>query len=178
MRLSLWSLHRRTGIGHVLSHAVRQRHAWSQTEPHQWVYVFKYVDWNSFATMLAIKRSASVTPEVNLRNPFHTGKEVCKYGDQLRLWNSGQTSPKVQNRGISGPTKKTMSSKFFFIKNVPKALNEYDQMLLKVSPQDTKLLIGLINWSLNSDPTLILAVLYLRDGSLLFCIFCPPGKDG
>ena len=71
-----------------------------------------------------------------------------------------------------------MSSKFFFIKNVPKALNEYDQMLLKVSPQDTKLLIGLINWSLNSDPTLILAVLYLRDGSLLFCIFCLPGNDG
>ena len=39
--------------------------------------------------MLATKRSAGVTQELNLRNPFHTGNKAHK---QI---NSGQTSPEV-----------------------------------------------------------------------------------
>ena len=68
--------------------------------------VRKYMDENGLATMLTTKRSAGVTPEVNLRIPLHTGNKACKQGDSLWLLNSGQTSPEVQNRGISGLTKK------------------------------------------------------------------------
>ena len=50
---------------------------------------------------------AGVTPEVNLRTPLCTGEEACKRGNPPWLWNPGQTSPEVQNRGISGPTKRT-----------------------------------------------------------------------
>ena len=50
---------------------------------------------------------AGVTPEVNLRNPLCTGEEARKQGNPPWLWNPGQTSPEVQNRGISGPTKRT-----------------------------------------------------------------------
>ena len=32
---------------------------------------------NSLVTMLAVKRSAGGTPEVNLRNSLHAGEEVC-----------------------------------------------------------------------------------------------------
>ena len=34
----------------------------------------------SSAAMLAIKRSAGVTPELNVRNPLHVGKEASKGG--------------------------------------------------------------------------------------------------
>ena len=30
--------------------------------------------------MLAIKRSAGVAPEINLRNPLHVGYKACKQG--------------------------------------------------------------------------------------------------
>ena len=59
---------------------------------------------------LAAKRSAGVTPEVNLRIPLHTGNKACKWGYPRWLWNSGPTSSEVQNRGISGPQKRPMSS--------------------------------------------------------------------
>ena len=39
-------------------------------EPHQCLYVCKYMGLNGPATMLATKRSAGVTPEVKLRNPL------------------------------------------------------------------------------------------------------------
>ena len=50
---------------------------------------------------------AGVAPEVNLRNPLCAGEEARKRWNPPWLWNPGQTSPKVQNRGISGPTKRT-----------------------------------------------------------------------
>ena len=39
-----------------------------------------YVDQasGSKAAMLAVKRSAGVTPEVNLRKPLHAGDKACK----------------------------------------------------------------------------------------------------
>ena len=53
------------------------------------------------------KRLAGVVPEVNLRIPLHAGDKTCKQGGPPWLWNQGQMSPEVQNRGISGPTKRT-----------------------------------------------------------------------
>ena len=40
------------------------------------VNMCKYVDQHGSADMLAIKRSAGVAPEVNLRNPLHTGEKI------------------------------------------------------------------------------------------------------
>ena len=54
--------------------------------------------------MLIAKRSAGVAPEVNLRNLLLTGDEAR---DPLWLSNPEQMLPEVQNRGVSGPTKRT-----------------------------------------------------------------------
>ena len=48
--------------------------------------------------MLAIKGSAGVTPEVNLRNPLHASNGV--YKESTLVLNPGQTSSEVQNRVI------------------------------------------------------------------------------
>ena len=56
--------------------------------------------------MLAAKRSADVAPEVNLRMSLCTGEEACKL-------NPEDTSPELQNRGISGLTKRTDVLQFF-----------------------------------------------------------------
>ena len=45
------------------------------------VCVRQYVDWNDLATMLAANRAADVTPDVNLKNPLHTGNKACKQGN-------------------------------------------------------------------------------------------------
>ena len=66
-----------------------------------------YEDQNGSAAMLAAKRSAGVAPEVNLRNALHISDEANQSGNPPWLWNRGQSSPEVQNRGISGPTKRT-----------------------------------------------------------------------
>ena len=50
------------------------------------------------AAIRAVKRSAGVAPEVNLRNPFHACDEACKQGIHPSLEIPGQTSPDVQNR--------------------------------------------------------------------------------
>ena len=42
-------------------------------------HVCRYVDRKDSTAMLATKRSAGVTPEVNLRNPLHTGKKAHKW---------------------------------------------------------------------------------------------------
>ena len=46
------------------------------------MYVYKYVNQKGSAAILAIKRSAGIAPEVNLRNPLHTGDEAYKRGIQ------------------------------------------------------------------------------------------------
>ena len=53
------------------------------------------------AAMLTIKWLPGVTPEENLKNPMNTDDEA------------GQTSPKVQNKGISGLTKMIDVLQFF-----------------------------------------------------------------
>ena len=64
--------------------------------------------------MLATKRSASVTPEVNLRNSLHT---VDRQSMQVResflaLKPRADITSAVQNRVISGPTKRTCVLQF------------------------------------------------------------------
>ena len=41
---------------------------------------FKYLNKKNSAAMLAIKTSAGVTPEMNLRNSLHIGEQVGKSG--------------------------------------------------------------------------------------------------
>ena len=38
--------------------------------------LYKYFDEKGWAAMLAVKSSAGVTPELNLRNPLHAGEEA------------------------------------------------------------------------------------------------------
>ena len=67
------------------------------------------------SAMLTSIQSAGVTPEVNLRITKvrkHTKR------DPPWLWNPVQTSPEVQNRGISGPHKKELCPPKILIKKV------------------------------------------------------------
>ena len=59
------------------------------------------------AAMLAVERTAGVAPEVNLRNLLCAGDETCKQEILSGFETPGQTSPEVQKRGMSGPTKRT-----------------------------------------------------------------------
>ena len=79
------------------------------------------------SAMLAAKKSAGVAPQVNLRIPLLAGDEAHKREDPLWLSNPRQTSSEVQNREISGQTKRTdvlqnffkklyITSLFFYIK--------------------------------------------------------------
>ena len=100
----------------VLSHAVRQRHtqSWAWATP---MLVCKYVVQIGLATMLATKRSAGVTPDLNLRNPLHLGDKTPKQGNPPWLWSPGQMLPEAQNGLSVAPEKGLMSSKNFFQKN-------------------------------------------------------------
>ena len=69
--------------------------------------VCKYMDRNYSAVILATKRSAGVALEVNLGILLCIGDKACIQGNSTRLWNPRLTSPEVQNRGISGPIKRT-----------------------------------------------------------------------
>ena len=76
------------------------------------MFVSKYADRNGLAAMLATKRSAGITPEVNLMILLHAGDKAHKLGDPPWLWNPGQTSPEVRpNKGVSGLKKGLMSCK-------------------------------------------------------------------
>ena len=45
------------------------------------MFVYKYVDENISAAMLAAKRLAGVAPGANLRILLHAGEEACKQGN-------------------------------------------------------------------------------------------------
>ena len=77
------------------------------------LFVCKYVDENGLPAILAAKRSASVTPEMNHRIPLCTGNEACKRGDPSWLVNPGQTLLKFETGPTVAPRKGVMSSKFF-----------------------------------------------------------------
>ena len=92
------------------SHTVRRRHAWSQIwVPPMLVYTCAsmLIKKPSSATMLGTKRSAGVTPEVNLRNPLHTGDKACKRGNHPDF----ETQSRHHQKSITGvsaaPQKRT-----------------------------------------------------------------------
>ena len=78
--------------------------------------ICKYVDGKGPGAMLATKKSAGVAPEVN---PLHTGNEACERRIHPGLKTQGETSTKVKNSGISGPTKRTYVPQNFLKKNKP-----------------------------------------------------------
>ena len=69
-----------------MAHLVPDLHTLSHTldpgfECHQcWNHMWKYMDQKGPTAMLGIKRSAGVTPEMNLRNPLHTGDAAHRQG--------------------------------------------------------------------------------------------------
>ena len=97
--------------------------------------VCKYVDETGLATMLAAKRSAGVAPEVNLRIPLNAGGEACKWGGGSTLaLKPVTTSLEVQNRDISGPTKRTDVHQRKEIKRIPILLIFRTMVLFKRYP--------------------------------------------
>ena len=72
-----------------------------------------YVDQKGLAAMLAIKRTAGITPEVNLRNSLHEGNKACKQGIRPDFETQGRLYKKSNpGSGISvAPQKGLMSSK-------------------------------------------------------------------
>ena len=69
---------------------------------HQYSYVCNYIDQEALAAMLAVKRSAGVAPEVNLRNP---GKEACKKGIDHAFETQGRRHQKCKTRASVAPQK-------------------------------------------------------------------------
>ena len=49
---------------------------------------------------------------MHLRNPLCAGDEACNLGDPTWFWDPGLTSPEVQKRDISGPTKRSIFKNF------------------------------------------------------------------
>ena len=76
--------------------------------------ICKYMDRKDSAAMLSADRWPGVTPEVNQRNPLQPGEKACKWELPPWLQNPGQMSPEVQNRDISGPTKRIHVLQIFF----------------------------------------------------------------
>ena len=65
--------------------------------------------------MLAVRRSAGVAPEVNLRNPLCAGEEARKWGIHHDFETQGSHHQKSKLGGIIGPHKNGLvSSNFFF----------------------------------------------------------------
>ena len=69
------------------------------------------------AAMLAIKRSAGVTPGVNLRHPLCTGEEASKWGIHTGFETQGRRHQKSKTGVSVAPQKGHVSSKKFKKKN-------------------------------------------------------------
>ena len=66
--------------------------------------------------MLAAKRSAGITPEVNLRIVLHTGDEAYKPGDPTLALK--RMLPEVQKQEYQWPHKNDMMPSIIFLKNL------------------------------------------------------------
>ena len=73
--------------------------------------VHKYVDHTASAAMLAVNRSASVTPVVNLTNSLHAGEEAHKQRIHPGFEIQGRHHQKSKTRVSVAPQKGLMSSK-------------------------------------------------------------------
>ena len=68
--------------------------------------------------MLAIKKSAGVTPEVNLKNLLHAGEEARKQGIHPGFENQGRCHQKSKTGVSVAPQKGLVSSKKIFFKKL------------------------------------------------------------
>ena len=75
------------------------------------LYVYKYVLQNDSTAMLAVKMSAGVTPEVDLRNPLQAGDKACKWGFHPGFEIYGRHHQKSKTGVTVDPQKELMSSK-------------------------------------------------------------------
>ena len=103
----------------VLCSPHRQSWVWApaQTSTNACSHICNYIDRKGSAAILTSIQSVGVTPEVTLR--ITQARKHTKR-DPPWLWNPGQMSPEIQNRGISGPTKRTyvLKKNSFFFKKV------------------------------------------------------------
>ena len=91
-------------------------HCFRQTKMWPWPsFVFSFDHYSMSTTMLAVKRSAGVAPEMNPKNSLYKGNKHSSEVSTLSL-KPEQMSPEVQNRGIRGPTKRTRILQNFFLK--------------------------------------------------------------
>ena len=74
--------------------------------------------------MLATKRSAGVTPEVNLRNPLHAGEKTHKQGIHPGFETQGRHHQKFKTGVSVAPQKELVSSKKFKKKKLKKTLGK------------------------------------------------------
>ena len=87
-----------------------------QTSTNACRHVCKYMDQKGPTAMLTSIQSAGVTTKVNLLII-----QARKHARDLPwLWNPGQTSPEVKNRGISGPTKRNNKKSQYMATNISK----------------------------------------------------------
>ena len=78
--------------------------------------VNKYVDINGSVAMLAMRKLAGVTLEVNHTNPLHTGKEAWKWGIQSGFETQDRRHQKSKTVASVAPQKGLVSSKFILEK--------------------------------------------------------------
>ena len=74
------------------------------------------MDQKGSATMLAVKNSSGVAPEVNWRNPLHAGDKAHKQGIHPGFETQDRDHQKSRRGVLVAPEKGLVSSKNFFIK--------------------------------------------------------------
>ena len=75
----------------------------------------QYVDQKGSATVLVAKRSAGVTPEVNLKNLLHAGKEAYEQGIHPGFETQGTCHQRSKTGVLVDPQTGLMSSKNYWI---------------------------------------------------------------
>ena len=96
----------RAGIGQSVERLPQWWHDESQFQAPP-MPAHRYVEDKSLAAMLATKRSAGVTPEVNLGKCVTHRSPPSVNNAAHSGFKTQETSPEIQDRGINGPTKRT-----------------------------------------------------------------------
>ena len=127
--------------------------------------------------MLAAKMSVGVTPQMNLKNPLHTGDEAHKCGIHPGFDTQGRHHQKSKT-GISGPTKRTNVLQNFFIKMIHMMITKQEPLLcsnmctqwytLCCDQSNDKLFIGLEN---NTKRCIVNKIQNLYIGEVFFSGF-------
>ena len=101
---------------HTLSRIAAARSAPGSSPTNACVCICKYVDQNDSAAMMAAKKSAGVTPDMNLRNTLHTGNKACKQGIHPGFETHDGRHQKSKTGVSVAPQKGTLSSEKFLKK--------------------------------------------------------------